>query len=38
MIANRIFYAGAKLLDFKLELVGTVALMVFAVLGRMALT
>ena len=33
MIANRIFYAGATLLQFKLELIGLVAAMVFAVLG-----
>jgi hypothetical protein len=33
MIANRIFYAGARLPDFKVELIGIVALMVFAVLG-----
>ena len=31
--ANQIFYAGAKLTDFKLEAVGLVAVMVFAVLG-----
>ena len=34
-MANRIFYAGAKLPDFKLELVGVVVLMVFVVLGPM---
>ena len=33
MMANRIFYAGAKLPDFKVELIGLVALMVFAVLA-----
>jgi hypothetical protein len=33
MMANRIFYAGAKLPEFKLELVGLVAVMVFAILG-----
>ena len=33
MIANRIFYAGATLPEFKVELIGLVALMVFAVLG-----
>ena len=33
MMANRIFYAGARLLDFRVEIVGTVALLVFAVLG-----
>jgi hypothetical protein len=33
MIANRIFYDGAKLLDFKPELYGTVLFMVFAILG-----
>lgn len=32
-IANRIFYAGAKLPDFQVELIGLVAVMVFAVLG-----
>jgi len=32
-IADRIFHAGAKLIDFKLELIGLVAIMVFAVLG-----
>ena len=35
MIANRIFYAGATLPEFKLELIGLVALMVFAILGPM---
>jgi hypothetical protein len=34
-LANRIFYEGAKLPDFKLELVGLVALMVFVILGPM---
>ena len=33
MIANRIFYTGAKLLSFKVELVTTVAVMVLVVLG-----
>ena len=33
MMANRIFYAGAKLPEFKVELIGLVALMVFAILG-----
>ena len=33
LMANRIFYGGAKLLDFKVEIVGTVGLLVFAVLG-----
>jgi hypothetical protein len=33
MIANRIFYAGAKLLDFKLEIIGWVAVLVFIILG-----
>ena len=33
VMANWIFYADAKLLDFKLELVGLVAVLVFAVLG-----
>jgi hypothetical protein len=35
MMANRIFYTGAKLLEFKVEVVGTVALLVFAILGPM---
>ncbi len=33
MIANQIFYEGATLPEFKLELIGTVALMVFTILG-----
>ena len=33
MMANRIFYAGAQLPEFKVELIGLVAVMVFAVLG-----
>jgi hypothetical protein len=33
LIANRIFYEGASLMEFKVELVGTVAVMVFAILG-----
>jgi hypothetical protein len=33
MIANRIFYAGAKLLDFKLEVIGWVTVLVFLILG-----
>ena len=32
-MAERILFAGARLLDFKLELVGIVAVMVFTVLG-----
>jgi len=32
-IANRIFYAGATLPQFKVEMIGLVALMLFAVLG-----
>jgi len=32
-MANRIFYAGATLPQFKLELIGLVAVMVFAILG-----
>jgi hypothetical protein len=32
-IGNRIFYAGANLLEFKLELIAMVAVMVFVVLG-----
>jgi hypothetical protein len=35
MIANRIFYTGAKLLDFKPEIVGTVALLLLLILGPM---
>ena len=35
MMASRIFYAGATLLEFKVELIGTVAVMVFAILGPM---
>ena len=34
-LASRIFYTGAKLPEFKLELIGLVALMVFAILGPM---
>jgi len=33
MIANRILYTGAALIEFKLEIVGTVVLVLFAVLG-----
>jgi hypothetical protein len=33
MAANHIFYAGAKLVDLKLELVGLVAVLVFIILG-----
>ena len=33
MMANRILYEGAKLLDFKVEIFGTVGLLVFVVLG-----
>ena len=33
MIANRIFYTGASLPEFKVELIGLVAVMVFAILG-----
>jgi hypothetical protein len=35
MIANRIFFAGAALLEFKIEIIGTAALLVFVVLGPM---
>lgn len=35
MIANRIFYAGAKLLDFKLEIIAWVALLVLLIVGPM---
>ena len=33
MMANRIFYEGAKVLDFKVEVLGTVGLLVFVILG-----
>lgn len=33
MIANRIFYTGANLMSFKVELVGMALFMVFAILG-----
>jgi hypothetical protein len=33
MAVNRIFFAGAKLPDFKLELIGLAVVMVFAILG-----
>jgi hypothetical protein len=33
VMAERIFFADAKLLDFRLELIGTVAVMVFVILG-----
>jgi hypothetical protein len=33
MIANRILYTGAALIEFKLEIVGTVILMLFVVFG-----
>lgn len=33
LIAGRIFFAGAELPQFKVELIGTVALMVFVILG-----
>ena len=36
MMANRIFYAGGRLLDFKVEIAGTVTLLVFAILGTAA--
>jgi hypothetical protein len=35
MIANRIFYAGATLPEFKVELIGMVALLIFTILGPM---
>ena len=35
MIAGRIFYTGAKLPEFKLEIIGLVAMMVFVILGPM---
>ena len=35
MIANKIFYTGATLPEFKVEIIGLVALMVFAILGPM---
>ena len=34
-IASKIFYAGATLPEFKVELIGIVGLMVFAILGPM---
>jgi hypothetical protein len=37
MIAGRIFHAGAKLLEFKVEIIGTVALLVFLILGPLLL-
>lgn len=33
MMANRVFYAGAKLPEFKVELTGIVAMMLLAILG-----
>ena len=33
MMTDRIFFAGAKLVAFKMDIIGLVALMVFAVLG-----
>jgi len=33
VMANRIFFAAGKLIDFKLEIIGLVTVMVFAVLG-----
>ncbi len=33
VMANRIFYAGAKLIDFKIEIVALVAVMLFSVLA-----
>jgi hypothetical protein len=35
MIANKIFYMGAGLLDFRAEIVGTVTLLIFMVFGPM---
>ena len=35
MIANKIFYTGATLLEFKVEIIGTVAVLVFMILGPM---
>ena len=35
MMASKIFYAGATLPEFKVELIGLVALLVFAILGPM---
>jgi hypothetical protein len=35
MIANKILYTGATLFDFKVEIVGTVTLLVFMILGPM---
>jgi hypothetical protein len=36
LMANRIFYAGARLPDFEVELIGLVAGLVFAILGPLA--
>jgi hypothetical protein len=36
-MANRIFFAGAKLLEFKLELIGIVTVLVFVILGPLLL-
>jgi hypothetical protein len=33
MIADRIFYAGAELMQFKVDVIGLVATMLFTVLG-----
>lgn len=33
LMANRIFYASGRLLDFRVEVAGTVVLLVFAILG-----
>ncbi len=33
VLANKIFYAGAKLVAFKVEIIGLAALMLFAILG-----
>ena len=35
MIANKIFYTGAALLEFKVEIIGTVALLTLLILGPM---
>jgi hypothetical protein len=35
MMANKIFYAGAKLPEFKVEIIALVAVMLFAILGPM---
>ena len=38
VMANRIFFAGAKLVAFKLDIIGLVALMLFAIRATLAIT